>query len=91
MMMYKRAVCANCKQTYIDGDKYCRYCGAPMGTPDYIDETIACLYGPPPVKRTHACEKCGFSWETNLMLDRERWCPKCGGAAPVASCDKQNG
>ena len=26
-----RKVCANCKENYINGDKYCRYCGAPMG------------------------------------------------------------
>ena len=86
----KRAVCANCKQRYREGDQYCRYCGAPMGTPDYIDIDFACIYGPPPVRRIHTCEACGFSWETVLMLDGERWCPRCGGAAPVTGSDERS-
>ena len=53
-----RKVCANCGENYINGDKYCRYCGAPMGKPAYIEEDFACIYGPPPVKRTHTCAKC---------------------------------
>ena len=51
----------------------------------YIDEDFACIYGPPPVKRVHTCKKCGYSWETELMIDDERWCPQCGGSAPVTS------
>ena len=78
----KRKVCANCKQTYIEGDKYCRYCGAPMGRPDFIVEDFGCIYGPPPIRRVHTCNKCGYSWETNQMIDDERFCPKCGGNAP---------
>ncbi len=81
----KRRVCANCRQTYIEGDKYCRFCGAPMGEPKYIEENFECIYGPPPVRRTHKCSKCGFRWSTEQMIDREKWCPKCGGSAPVSS------
>lgn len=79
----KRKVCANCKENYIEGDKYCRFCGAPMGKAAYIDENFACIYGPPPVTRVHTCSKCGYSWETCQMIDDERFCPKCGGRAPV--------
>jgi len=79
----KRAVCANCKKAYVKGDKYCRYCGAPMGKPEYIEEDFGCIYGPPPTKRVHTCAKCGYSWQTYLMIDDEKWCPKCGGAAPA--------
>lgn len=79
----KRKVCANCRHTYIEGDKYCRYCGAPMGSPQFIIEDFGCIYGPPPVKRTHKCKKCGFSWQTNLMIDDESFCPECGGPAPA--------
>ena len=79
----KRKVCANCKNSYREGDKYCRYCGAPLGTPEFIDEDFACIYGPPPVERAHKCAKCGFTWTTTLMIDNEKWCPKCGGEAPV--------
>lgn len=81
----KLKVCANCKNTFVQGDKYCRYCGAPLGKPDYIEEDFACIYGPPPMKRIHKCAECGYSWATNLMIDDEKFCPKCGGAAPVKS------
>lgn len=76
-------VCANCKSPYVEGDRYCRYCGAPLGTAEYIEEDFDCIYGPPPVRRVHTCSKCGYSWETGLMIDNENWCPKCGGRAPV--------
>ncbi len=84
MELPMRKVCANCKNTYREGDKYCRYCGSPLGKPQFIEEDFACIYGPPPVQRTHKCKKCGFSWQTSLMIDNEMWCPKCGGSAPAA-------
>ena len=84
----KRKVCANCGSSYREGDKYCRYCGAPMGTPEFIMEEIACIYGPPPVSRTHKCEKCGFTWKTTLMIDDEKFCPECGGPAPVVASEE---
>ena len=40
----RRKVCENCHECYIEGDKYCRFCGAPMGEPYYIDEDFACIY-----------------------------------------------
>ena len=79
----KRKVCANCKNIYIEGDRYCRFCGAPLGKPKYINEDFGCIYGPPPVRRVHKCKKCMYMWETNEMIDRERFCPKCGGPAPA--------
>ena len=86
----KEKVCRNCHQSYIDGDKYCRFCGAPMGTPDYIephypgyiDEEFGCIYGPPPTKIVRKCNICGYIWETGRMVDNERFCPQCGGSAP---------
>ncbi|MBQ1328967.1 MAG: zinc-ribbon domain-containing protein [Mogibacterium sp.] len=84
----KRKVCANCGNSYRENEKYCRYCGAPMGTPDYIEEEFACIYGPPPVSRTHKCEKCGFTWKTTLMIDDEKFCPECGGPAPVVASEE---
>ena len=82
-----RKVCGNCRNNYRDGDRYCRYCGAPMGSPVYLNVEYGTIYGPPPVKRTHTCGRCGYKWNTNLMIDREQWCPKCGGKAPVTSED----
>lgn len=76
-------VCENCKSSWREGDKYCRYCGAPMGTPIYIQDLMECIYGPRPVKRTHTCQKCGYEWQTVLMIDKEEFCPLCGHAAPV--------
>ena len=83
MEFSQKKVCANCRNSYGEGDKYCRYCGAPLGSPEYIDDDFACIYGPPPVERVHICKKCGFTWKTTLMLDKEKWCPECGGPAPV--------
>lgn len=82
-----REVCRNCKGSYFKGDKYCRFCGAPMGKPEYIEEIILFLYGPPPPKQVHTCDKCGYSWETYGRLADEiygrinnvNYCPKCGG------------
>ncbi len=79
-----RLVCMNCNNTYIYGDKYCRYCGAPMGTPIFIVDVRECIYGPKPVIRTHVCSECGYSWENCVMIDRERWCPMCGGKVKVS-------
>lgn len=77
----RKKVCRNCRNNYIEGDRYCRYCGAPMGSPIFIEENFACIYGPKPETRIHRCSSCGYSWETRLMIDKENWCPKCGGDA----------
>ncbi len=84
-------ICANCHEAYIEGDKYCRYCGAPMGTPAFVEEDFATIYGPPPVRRVHECAVCGYTWETDLMIDEERWCPQCGGPAPASETDLGEG
>lgn len=84
-MRREKKVCANCGNDYMEGDKYCRYCGAPMGKAEYIEDELQMIYGPPPMKRVHTCDKCGYSWETEKMLDWERYCPKCGGPAPVTA------
>ena len=80
----KIAVCANCHNPYNAEDKYCRYCGAPMGTPVYIDDDFACIYGPELLTRIHKCQKCGYTWKRTLMQDREAFCPRCGGSASVS-------
>lgn len=75
--------CPNCHGHWIEGDKYCRYCGARKDQPSFIDIPAACIYGPPPRERQHTCTKCGYTWKTRQMVDDERWCPHCGGEAPV--------
>lgn len=84
---FKRKVCANCKQEYIEGDRYCRYCGAPLGKPEFIEDDLECIYGPEPTERLHICKVCGYQWTTIKMVDRERRCPRCGGPAPVSGED----
>ena len=44
--------CENCGSALKSENKFCPNCGAPMGKPDYKEEDFACIYGPPPVKRT---------------------------------------
>ena len=84
----KRKVCANCKNDYTEGDRYCKYCGAPLGKPDYIHAIRPPLYGPPPAMRFHECPNCGYVWKTYVMIDKECYCPKCGSLAPASKEDK---
>lgn len=77
--------CGNCHASLQEGDKYCRECGTKVGEGDYAPykEYMECLYGPCPIKRIHKCESCGYTWETVLMIDSEKYCPRCGNGAPV--------
>lgn len=79
----KKAVCPCCGKTWIEDDRYCRYCGAKKDSPEYIYPDFAPIYGPMPENRTHRCEACGYEWTTCLMIDNEAFCPKCGGSAPL--------
>lgn len=83
MLNGTKKVCPNCKGKWIEGDKYCRYCGAPMDKPVFVPSSIQCIYGPRPIEREHHCTGCGHSWTTQLMIDREGFCPLCGKPAPV--------
>ncbi len=78
-----RKVCPDCGNKWIEGDRYCRFCGSPTATPTFTPERFATIYGPPPMNRLHQCAACGHEWVTCLMVDREKYCPLCGGEAPV--------
>ena len=78
-----REVCPNCESPWRDGDRYCRYCGAPMTNPKFVPDRTSTVYGPRPLTRLHRCAACGFSWTTRRMVDREKHCPQCGGSAPA--------
>ena len=83
MKELKQAFCSNCRAPYRKEDQFCRFCGAPMKADFRTPMPPNCIYGPPPTQRTHVCRKCGYQWKTYAMLDRERFCPKCGGNAPI--------
>ena len=76
--------CGNC-HAYLGDGAYCRICGTKRGEGKYrpYQNIMQCIiYGPMPIKRVHTCQKCGYQWETCVMIDDERFCPKCGGKAP---------
>ena len=77
--------CGNCHAYLPDGAKYCTICGTKAGEGAYkpYQGMMQCIYGPMPQKRTHVCENCGYSWTTCLMIDDHKYCPQCGGPAPV--------
>ena len=76
--------CGNCGAKLDVDDKYCKVCGTRVGDGDYKPFRFleACVYGPPPIERTHVCVICGYSWKTEFMIDDQKYCPKCGGSAP---------
>lgn len=77
--------CENCNNHLDENDRYCRECGAKRGAKPYVPEDmdIQCVYGPPPMTRTHKCDSCDFTWEVSAMIDNERYCPKCGSKALI--------
>lgn len=74
-------VCPKCRRHWTEGDRFCRFCGTPVTSPDYIE-------APPPVMRTHECVLCGFKWGNWQVEDLERFCPQCGGNAPVIAVEE---
>ena len=82
MIKAERKICKNCGNPFNPLDDYCRYCGE-KNEFTITNRDIPCIYGPPPVIRVHKCENCSYSWETDEMVDDEKYCPKCGGNAPV--------
>ena len=80
----KIELCSKCGKG-IGGDDFCRYCGAKRSVKlfDPSKMEMQCVYGPPPVERLHTCKDCGFEWTTCMMIDDQRYCPKCGSPASV--------
>ncbi len=83
----KEGECGNCHARLGKEDEYCRYCGTRAGEGAFepYQNFLECVYGPMPVERIHTCSKCGYSWTTCVMIDRQRYCPKCGAEAPYTS------
>lgn len=85
-----KSQCGNCHANLSPHDKYCRICGTKAGEGAYepYQDLMQCIYGPMPVERKHTCTKCGYQWTTCLMLDDQRYCPKCGSPAMVEEYDE---
>lgn len=85
--------CGNCHTTLMPDAKYCHICGTRAGEGAYkpYQDMMQCIYGPAPVERRHVCQTCGFSWTTCAMIDKDKFCPQCGGSAPVVSSGSDNG
>lgn len=78
--------CGNCHECFSDDEeKYCTYCGTKRGEGKFepYDNAIYCIYGPMPEKRTRECLKCGNQWTYTGMLDRHKYCTKCGAPSKL--------
>lgn len=76
--------CGNCHTKFDNPDeKYCTYCGTKRGEGKFepYDNTPYCIYGPMPQKRIRQCVICGHQWSYTAMLDRKKYCSKCGGGS----------
>lgn len=72
--------CGNCHSSLGQEDAYCRICGTKRGEGAFApySNIMQCIYGPMPQERNHKCLKCGYSWKNCVMVDRDKYCPKCG-------------
>ena len=77
-------LCFNCHARVGTDSNYCSVCGTKVGEGEFkpFQNIMQCIYGPMPVKRVHTCKNCGYEWTTHEMIDKGRYCPKCGGPAP---------
>ena len=83
---FETSRCGRCGK-YLGDDRYCRVCGTKRGIGKYEPdmECMECIYGPEPIDRTHKCKKCGNKYTVALMVDNERYCPRCGGETVIIS------
>lgn len=84
--------CGNCHARLGSEDKYCTICGTKAGEGKFepYQNIIQCIYGPMPVVRNHICRDCGYQWKNCMMIDKEKYCPKCGNKVEVSE-DGDNG
>ena len=77
--------CGNCHAKLGSTDQYCRVCGTKRNEGAFLPykNRMECIYGPMPVKRLHTCKSCGYAWENKVMIDYDKYCPKCGQLVEV--------
>ncbi len=83
--------CGHC-HAFIGQDEYCRYCGTKKGDGEFLpyNDEVQCVYGPPPIERIHKCENCGYKWSARMMIDDQRYCPKCGSRVKVTAANPED-
>ena len=81
--------CGNCHAFLGKDDLFCRKCGTKAGEGAFEPywNFESCIYGPPPIERDHSCPNCGYSWKNCVMIDDDRYCPKCGNIVEVSGDD----
>jgi len=72
--------CGKCWRYLGDEDNFCRKCGTKRGDGEFNpeDNVMYPVYGPPPVDFKFQCKSCGLSWTEKLMVNCNRFCPRCG-------------
>jgi len=72
--------CGKCWSYLSSEDNYCRKCGTKRGKGAFNpkDNVMQVVYGPPPVEFRFVCQSCGLEWTENLMVNFNKYCPKCG-------------
>ena len=74
--------CGQCWSYLRTADKYCRRCGTKRGSGSFDprNNLMQIIYGPPPVEFKFLCKSCGLEWTECLMVNFNKYCPKCGAA-----------
>lgn len=82
---YDENQCGNCHFCMEEGDQYCRLCGTKRGEGNFepYKNITKYIYAQELKERKHICQKCGYKWKTIKMEDKEKFCPRCGGLAPI--------
>ena len=72
--------CGKCWGYLKPKDNYCGKCGTKRGDGTFNpeDNIMQVIYGPPPEKFNFSCRSCGLKWSETLMINQNKFCPKCG-------------
>lgn len=90
-MNESKKVCSNCKNDYIEEDKYCRFCGHLSENPIYttndnFNPELGIFRSKHKITKEyiifsniHTCDKCNHQWKAfGYGEDTQDYCPQCG-------------
>ena len=84
--MSSMKTCANCKEPWVDGNKYCLFCGAPYKQVNYIRPDHPCIYGPPPAPPQKGLLR-NLKTALRKLFGNNRFDPKLPAERPKTSID----